>query len=232
MKKKVITEFHKEILREVRLKNGLTQREMAERLHVATGTYQYWELGRNKPDASNFETIMILLKELGADYRLKDLFSVEEIEIEEEESPYIFDGYLLQKLRVEYAYVDEDGMKVSMSQALLGDIVGRFYSTISKWERGVRICPESMAKKFAKLFEVEDYRVFYLLKEDVIQKLLATPLDEISASCFLSIGKVTYKSGEDYLWDETAVRGLADEKLLKLYHTIFPVTMPETTGKH
>lgn len=39
----------KEVLKEYRKANNLTQKELAERLQVPFRTYQNWELGYNKP---------------------------------------------------------------------------------------------------------------------------------------------------------------------------------------
>lgn len=54
----------KEEIRALRIRLGLTQAEMAERLGCHLRTYQQWEYGRRKPSATTVKLLEMLKKEI------------------------------------------------------------------------------------------------------------------------------------------------------------------------
>lgn len=56
-------------LEELRLKKGLTKREVAERFNIAESTYGKWELGKRKPDLETLSDLAAYF-DVSTDYLL------------------------------------------------------------------------------------------------------------------------------------------------------------------
>lgn len=56
-------------LEELRLKTGLTKREIAEKFNIAESTYGKWELGKRKPDLDTLSSLAEFF-DVSADYLL------------------------------------------------------------------------------------------------------------------------------------------------------------------
>lgn len=54
-------EINRELLREIRKSRGLTQKDMAERLHCSITNYQQWETGKRNPKKSTIDRIAAVL---------------------------------------------------------------------------------------------------------------------------------------------------------------------------
>ena len=52
-------------LKELRIKSGLTQEQLAEKLNVNLRTYQGWEIGKSRP---NYETLEKIINFFGCSY--------------------------------------------------------------------------------------------------------------------------------------------------------------------
>ena len=100
------------------------------------------------------------------------------------------------------------------------------WATISKWERGASFCNKKYGKQIAKVFEVEDYMDFYVLKEDAYTFIMGQEIPVRYAQDFkkenlLIIdedGNAVLDENGKLLWYEEGVRKLAEFKVLKLYH--------------
>lgn len=225
--KKVKPVFKNSLLVQVRKEMGMTQAEMAKECKVSTGTYQYWELGRNSPSNPNKRALISCLQRHKMPYKLRDFYDFLEEEKEVIPNTRIFNGYLLKKLRQEYHSDSYDGY--GMSQEDLAKAVRLYYSTISKWERGATFCRKQFAEKFAKIFDLPDYRVFYMEKEDVINNILSKPF--LSEHQFENMKKLSVASGEsitDGAWDTEGLWQVANFELLKIYFTYNQVEVPKT----
>ena len=72
--KKVKPVFKNSLLVQVRKEMGMTQAEMAKECKVSTGTYQYWELGRNSPSNPNKRALISCLQRHKMPYKLRDFY--------------------------------------------------------------------------------------------------------------------------------------------------------------
>ena len=52
----------KQMLKELRLQAGLTQKELSEKVHVNQSTVSMWENGKSIPEMINIKALAIILK--------------------------------------------------------------------------------------------------------------------------------------------------------------------------
>ena len=121
--------FH-EKLKMLRKKQGLTQKEVADLVHVVRPRYTNWEIGRREP---NFENLSMLacIFDVSIDFLLSENLEIsKEIYLKlkkqkEEEKKNLF-SVRLKELRLQYGF----------SQVELAKRIGIKQNSYSDWENG------------------------------------------------------------------------------------------------
>lgn len=121
--------FH-EKLKMLRKKQGLTQKEVADLIHVVRPRYTNWEIGRREP---NFENLSMLacIFDVSIDFLLSENLEIsKEIYLKlkkqkEEEKKNLF-SVRLKELRLQHGF----------SQVELSEQIGIKQSSYSDWENG------------------------------------------------------------------------------------------------
>ena len=147
--------FH-EKLKMLRKKQGLTQKEVADLVHVVRPRYTNWEIGRREP---NFENLSMLacIFDVSIDFLLSENLEIsKEIYLKlkkqkEEEKKNLF-SVRLKELR----------LKKGLTQTELGEKVGVKQSTFTNWENGKR---EPNFETLLKLASILKTTTSYLLGE-------------------------------------------------------------------
>lgn len=139
--------FH-EKLKMLRKKEGLTQQEVAELVHVERGVYTNWELGNRNPNYENL-SMLVCIFDVSLDYLLGDY-----LEISKERYLKIKESYLMKTSNVFPQRLKELRLKKGLTQTELGEKVGVKQSTFTNWENGKREPNFETIIKIADLLEV------------------------------------------------------------------------------
>ena len=132
--------FH-EKLKMLRKKEGLTQQEVAELVHVERGVYTNWELGNRNPNYENLSMLACVF-DVSIDYLLGDYLEISK------------ERYLMKTSNVFPQRLKELRLKKGLTQTELGEKVGVKQSTFTNWENGKREPNFETIIKLADLLEV------------------------------------------------------------------------------
>ena len=139
--------FH-EKLKMLRKKEGLTQQEVAELVHVERGVYTNWELGNRNPNYENLSMLACVF-DVSIDYLLGDY-----LEISKERYLKIKESDLMKTSNVFPKRLKELRLKKGLTQTELGEKVGVKQNTFTNWENGKREPNFENLIKIADLLEV------------------------------------------------------------------------------
>lgn len=133
-------------IKELRKKQGISQKELARQVNVAQNTISRWESGERVVDADSLKKLAEFFG-VSSDYLLE--INSTQILIENGAFDYAGDPPArLKKLRIQK----------NMSQKELANELGIKQNTISQWESGKRIMSAEMLKVVAGYFKVStDY---------------------------------------------------------------------------
>ena len=136
--------FNKELMKEKRVENGLSQQVIADLLGVKAQSVYNWENGINQPSEKN---ILKLSQVLQTDVTQ---FLIKKDIIPSQEKKKKINYLLVRTLRQEHNY----------SQLEFGTLIGISKTTISKWENGNKNISKKNLLKIADLFD-RDIEEFY-----------------------------------------------------------------------
>lgn len=117
--------FH-EKLKMLRIKNGFTQAEIAQKLETSQGAYQKWESGAREP---NFEKLSMLacIFDVSIDFLLSEYLEISKesyLNLKEEKKNLF--SVRLKELRLQHGFSQEE----------LAEKIGIKQNTYSDWENG------------------------------------------------------------------------------------------------
>ncbi|MBW8142312.1 helix-turn-helix domain-containing protein [Streptococcus pseudopneumoniae] len=120
--------FH-EKLKMLRKKEGLTQQEVAELVHVERGVYTNWELGNRNPNYENL-SMLVCIFDVSLDYLLGDYLEISKerylkLKKQKEEKKNLF-SVRLKELRLRHGFNQEE----------LAKQIGIKQNSYSDWEHG------------------------------------------------------------------------------------------------
>ena len=155
------------ILRELRTKQGLTQKEFAEKFGLSDARYNQYETGKRTPD---IETLTLFANYYGVSL---DYITGNTLECTLHDKNLV--GKRLKKLRNEY----------KLTQTQLGEKLGVGKTTISNYETGNSFPDNDMLIRLSEIFNVS---TDYLLGISTIRDhSLLTPKDEHDISKTLDV---------------------------------------------
>ena len=138
--------FH-EKLKMLRKKQGLTQKEVADLVHVERVRYTNWEIGKRKPNFDNLSMLACIF-DVSIDFLLSDYIEISKDKyLKMQESDLIISNVFPQRLK-------EVRIKRGLTQTELGEKVGVKQNTFTNWEKGKREPSFENLIKLADLLEV------------------------------------------------------------------------------
>lgn len=138
--------FH-EKLKMLRKKQGFTQKEVADLVHVERVRYTNWEIGKRKPNFDNLSMLACIF-DVSIDFLLSDYIEISKDKyLKMQESDLIISNVFPQRLK-------EVRIKRGLTQTELGEKLGVKQNTFTNWENGKREPNFEIVIKLADLLEV------------------------------------------------------------------------------